>query len=100
MNVKPSIPGASVDASRVAVTSTVGLPLLSSTKLWGCGLPPKLSLLHFVSFAVNGTQEHCGKSSRYFFPSPWQKSSVQRPVFSRATTLTTFLMVSVDTDVE
>src|SRR5215475_8008879 len=100
MKAKPSIPE-TVDISlRVALTCTVGWPLLSRTKLCGCGLPPNESRAHLVSCAVIETDAICEYVSRNFVASTWQNSSLHRPVFSRATTLTTFLMVSVDTVLE
>ena len=61
MKVKPSMPDDIVAAPlRAGDTSTVGLPLLSSTKLCGCGLPPKLSRLHLVSCTVSATEATCG----------------------------------------
>src|SRR6267154_4435770 len=101
MKVKPSMPDDMVAAPpRTCEVFTIGLPLLSSTKLCGCGLPPKLSRLHLVSCAVIATDDTCEYASRYFCASTWQNSSVLSPVFSRATMLTTFLIVSVETEVE
>ena len=68
----------------------------------GASLPAGLLqgfLLVMVLAVVAGTLfdvVHKG-SARYFFANISQNSSLQSPVFSRATTLTTFLIVSVDT---
>ena len=60
MNAKPSRPDDIEDSPpRTIVISTVGWPLIE-TKLCGCGLPPKLSRLHFVSCEMIETFEACG----------------------------------------
>ena len=60
MKVNPVIPDVTADDSRVATISAVGLPLPSSRKLCGCGLPPTEARAQRVSSAVTVTRSTCG----------------------------------------